>query len=305
MQHLKANTFQYISALTEPRILQKLLYKASKFANIVIDLEDSIMDPDCENKTRLLKKKARNNLRQLFVNKPNIEVGIRINSTETDKDIALLEELCNIQWKYIVLPKIESFDQIMGYMASLKPIHFHEIIICIESTKGLKNLASILKNNNSKQLSKVQFGHFDYFLDAGVFPIPSQSEPLFWQVCKNIISLVESHAYTYLHSPTSSLNSQSYMNSIVGKLKEICTNQFGLATVTLNQSMQLHNFKDNKDESLRIATNSIEDKTVYAEKISAIYSKSRKNNLSFHYKNGVFISPQEYFAAKKYLLRNA
>lgn len=298
--------FQYISALIENHSLHRLINRANKYSNIIIDLEDSIIDINDRTKTRLLRSKARQNLRNLFNDDFDIEIGIRINSIDSiefDLDIALLEELSCINWKYIVLPKIETHIELQQYLYRLEGIDFQELIICIESEKGVEQLNSILKNNRSKLISKVQFGHFDYFLNLNTFPIPNQTEPLFWKTCKNIIQIVESNGYNYLHSPVNILNSKKIINSVLGELKNTCKHKFGFATVSLNQSICLFNNKEGLHEPLVIVRRPNENLTTYAKTIKHLYQDKKKKEFSFNHKNenGQFIPPQEYISAINFL----
>lgn len=309
IRKMKVKTFQYISALIEYQSLQRLINRTNKYANVIIDLEDSIMDVNSKNETSLHKHKARKNLRRLLDIGFDLEIGIRINSInsiEFEKDIELLEELNIIDWRYIVLPKIESHIELQQYLSKLEVIGFQEIVICIESEKGVEQLNSILRNNRSKLLSKVQFGHFDYFLSTNTFPIPNQTEPLFWKTCQNIIEIAESNGYMYLHSPLSSLNSRKLMHRVLGKLKDTCKHEFGFASVSLDQSICLFYYKKNQYEPLIVATRENKDITAYAEKIKYLFTQSKNNRFSFHHKNqnGKFIPPQEYIAATNFLTKH-
>jgi hypothetical protein len=267
------------------------------------------MDVKSKNKTSLLKKQARKNLRSLLNIDFDLDIGIRINpinSIEFQMDIELLEELSSINWKYIVLPKIESHIELQECLSKLKVVDFQEIIICIESEKGVEQLNSILVNNRSKLLSKIQFGHFDYFLSTNTFPIPNQTELLFWKICENIIKTVESNGYEYIHTPLSILNSKNLIHSILGKLKDTCKYEFGFATISLYQSIFLFNYKKDQHERLIIVAREKEDVTAHAENIKYLFTKSKKNKFSFHHKNqkGKFIPPQEYIAAINFLAKH-
>lgn len=296
--------FQYVSSIIECQSLNRLIRRASKSANIILDFEDSIQDVLEEKKTSLLKKQARNNLRLLLNVHSDLEVGVRINhlnSSEYKNDIILLSELKHVKWSYIVLPKIESYYEIKQILVDLLSIRYQEIIICIESDTGLNNLHSTLKNINSKNISKIQFGHFDYFFDRGIFPIPEQTSPVFWETCESLIKQVEELGFTYLHTPINVLNSKSLTNSIVNKLKKTCENEFGFATVSMIQNELLLYYKESEAKPLLMKSNNI-NKTIYANEIINCFSKN-KSNFSFQHKNQdrIFIPPQEYYAAKLFL----
>ena len=138
----------------------------------------------------------------------------------------------------------------------------------------------------------------------GTFPIPNQTEDLFWKTSKNIIETIESNGYMYLHSPLSTLNSRNLMHSVLGKLKYLCKQEFGFASVSLAQSMSLYYCKKNQPEPLIIVTRENGDLTTYAEKIKYLFTQNKENGFSFHHENGKFIPPQEYMAAANFLTKN-
>ncbi len=300
----KKNIFQYVSSIIKHNLLIRLISRASKTANIILDLEDSIQDVTKENNTKILKEQARENLKLLITNNPNLKVGIRINninSSEYNKDLELISKFKNIEWSYIVLPKIESYSEIQQIIKDLSSINYKEIIICIESEQAVNNLEGILKNINRNKISKIQFGHFDFFLDRGTFPIPEQLSEVFWEICKPLIHQVEKEGFTYLHSPISALNSKLLTNTVVHKLNTICDYGFGFATLSINQNTLLTNYDESFLLTLPI-TNTDINKVKYANDIIESFTN---NNSSFSFihkdKNQVFIPPQQYYSAIKFL----
>ena len=270
--------FQYISALTNETILKRFIRRLSinKKINIILDLEDSIQDIKNKTNNIILKSEARNNLKNLLKDKIDINIGIRINQINTEefrKDIEFLEENSFFKWKYIVLPKIEDLVDIQENIKSLKKIQYNEIIICIESQKGFNNLKKIL-SANLKGISKVQFGHFDFFYDSGIFPIPNQDNIIFWEYCNKIISEVEIHGYTYLHSPINKLE-PNFVLSVLNYLSNICKNEFGFATISMLQSEILYMNTIEKVKPLKIIKEQ-RNKRLYAMQIKNILSPQKR-----------------------------
>ncbi len=298
--------FQYISALTNKPILKRLINRLSvnNKINIILDLEDSIQDVRNETNNIVLKSEARNNLKNLLQDKIDINIGIRINQINTydfRKDIEFLEENIFFKWEYIVLPKVENLIDIQEYLKYLKKIQYNELIICIESQKGFINLKEIL-SINLKSISKIQFGHFDFFLDKGIFPIPNQDNFIFWEYCNKIISETEMYGYTYLHSPVSKLES-NFVLSVSNYLSSKCKNKFGIATVSINQSKILYKTNIEDAKPLKIKKEHNRDKRLYALQIIKYFETSKKKSFGFmcNLKDKCFIPPQEYFSAIKYL----
>jgi len=296
--------FQYISALTNESILKRFISRLSKHKiNIILDLEDSIQDIRNKTNNIILKSEARNNLKNLLKDKIDFNIGIRINQINTDefrKDIKFLEENIFFKWKYIVLPKIENLIDIQEYLEALKKIQYNEIIICIESQKGFYNLKKIL-SADLKNISKIQFGHFDFFLDKGIFPIPNQDNYIFWEYCNKIIYETEINGYTYLHSPIDKLEPE-FVLSILNYLSNRCENEFGFATVSIVQSEILYKNTVEEAKPLKIIKEQ-RDKRLYAMQIINYFEASKKKSISFMYnsKDKCFMPPQDYFSAIKYL----
>ena len=297
--------FQYISALTNKPTLKRFIGRLSinHKINIILDLEDSIQDIRNKANNSFLKSEARTNLRNLLQDKIDFNIGIRINQLTTDefkKDIVFLEENIFFKWKYIVLPKVDDLIDIQEYLEVLKKIKYNEIIICIESQKGLNNLKRIL-SADLKGVSKIQFGHFDFFLDKGIFPIPNQDNFIFWEYCSKIISEIEVNGYTYLHSPINKLES-NFVLSVLNYLSNRCKNEFGFATVSVAQSEILYKNIIEEVKPLKIIKEQ-RSKRLYAVQIVRYFETSKKKNISFmsNSKNKRFIPPQEYFSAIKYL----
>jgi len=302
---MRFQCYQYISAVIEPPILLRYTNDIIKHANIILDLEDAVWDVNDKENTKNLKKIARKNLHTLFTQSPKLKTGLRINSIHSEefiKDIELLKNLEDVNWDTLVFPKIESTKDLTVYFDALKGINFQEVIICIESTRGVKNLTKILETNSFSKMSKVQFGHFDYFLDAGIFPIPSQNEIAFWDVCKSLIETIESQGYSYSHTPLKSLCDQRLMHSVIGKLNILCSKSFGLATINKDQSLQILNYNESEYEPLSISKSNY-NKTNYANAIIRQFTEVKNKKFSFYHdtQNNRFIPPQEYLGAKIFI----
>ena len=306
----KVETFQYLSALTDHFALQRLIYRTRKYAQIIIDLEDSVMDVLDQKRTIFFKAKARKNLAHLFSQqKQQQELSIRVNSihsVEFLKDIDFLQKVKNVHWKYLVLPKVESSYDIKLYLEKVKGISFGEIIVCIESDLGVNQLNSILKNNTSKIFSKIQFGHFDYFLSKEIFPIPDQTDFLFWEICERVIKTIEDNGFTYLHTPLNLLNSPGAVSSSMEKLEKTCTKSFGFATISLMQSINLFNYKKNGGVPISFTKENHDNPTLEALKIKDAFTNYKKKEFGFFHnkENGRFITPHDYLAAANFLSKN-
>ncbi len=293
--------FQYISSLLNPVSLNKMLgQKYVKDTRIILDLEDAVMDTLVPSNTSSKKEIARDNLRQLTFDNKNIFIGIRINHIDTEefqKDIQLLHCLKNISLKYIVLPKITNYSELKNTIELVKIIQFEEIICCIESENGIRNLHEILESYNYRYKLKIQFGHYDYFLDQQLFPIPNYESKIFWNVSKRIIEICNKYKYTFLQSPCNRLQETSYFEVAFEKLNYLCDEESGFATISFSQSKTLKNIiNGNRNNSVKYILNP----AINYDIISIInnYKKNQKGSFYLDISNDKFFAPHDYIAAK-------
>jgi len=302
---MKPHIYQYISSIVSNKALLRLASKTAESAKIIIDLEDSVYDPNSCKRTKYLKDIGRTNLYKLFIDNPYLKFGVRINSINSNDfnlDILLLNKLKSVEWDFIILPKVDSYDLLERYIVALEKIIYKEIIIIIESKKGVKNISSILTGNISNKISKVHFGHYDYFLDSTTFPIPNQTNTEFWKISEQLISIVESNGYLYIHSPINKLNDPSLISEIYYKLGKICTSNFGMTSISYGQTMQMQNIHSSSYNELILKDPKFNKKT-YAENLILQFDKYRNRKFSFSrdYEDGIFITPHDYHAARNFL----
>jgi len=278
-------------------------------ATIVFDLEDSILDVSCEEKTKTLKQKYRKILQELATTHQDILqnhcIGIRTNPITSDafkEDVILLQQLKDVvQWETIILPKVEYRSEVESLIDILQQhnIGYKAIGILSETVVGLSNLRSIIYPK-IEQVEYVIFGHADYNKDLNIFPFINHDHPTYWEWVKEVQSQLEDTDITYINSPCLFLNDEGLFNFNLRKLHHLSTMPIGQMTLSYKQTVWCNTFPrttDFKDEDLRFESNvAAVDSAAYA------HSDAEKSDKGFMINDQHYVlSPHEIQMARKNL----
>jgi citrate lyase beta subunit len=308
--------YQFVSLNQKPEKIVKIIEKLAKHSIFpVLDIEDSLEIPLDKVRTRELKSRARESLMTvldlLVVKKVDYSLNIRvnsINSPEFIKDLRTLDKLKDrITWNAIFIPKVHSQSILKKYIEKLSSLKYNEIIIIIESFLGLNNLDEILDFASTHSVSKIQYGHWDYFYDIGEFPVPLHISQRFWEVASFLIKKAESAGFNYIHTPYSELTNHDVFNSIITLLINITSKQMGIATLSFPQGVYALNSKiEAKALEPKEIIYSERDKMNEALKIINFFEERERKDFSFiiEKKECRFYAPHEYLSAIKFLENN-
>lgn len=237
-------------------------------------------------------------------------IGIRLNnfnSREFYNDIKLLERIKDkVRFDCLFLPKIKTGEDIQGCIKILKKsgIGFSEIIPIIENKKAFNNLSNILYTSRGL-IKTVAFGHCDYNYDNGYFPFYHQDSEEYWGWINYMSEVLRHHNILLVNSPYLSLNDgRSFLNMII-RLAGIAGENFGQVTLSLNQIRLCSLYEQNSFIEPAIVTRNISKKAT-VEEIAETLIEDYENNLTMNRSfsinaERIFISPQEYLSAKKYI----
>ena len=314
------NIIQYLP-LTHPRATLRFVKKFDAAGVMsILDLEDSAQDPFDEEKTKDLKLNARNNFFELvnsktwngdeFVN----PIYVRVNSRSTEffkEDIETVLKIFRLGFPIsgIFLPKVESYEQVKETYSLLndqKNLNNKrgslEIVPMIETIAGMEGLELLLKSDqNENRFSKVHYGHFDYCLDAKLWPFPDPVHDSFWNLIEPMVRIILEYNKTYIHTPFPFPKDIDLFWASSRHLTEL----FSIKDIwicTLNSELSLsgeligeHPLKIHTlDASLEFMINE-------ARIIQENFLAGRANKRSFRISNNRFIPPHQYFAAEQYL----
>lgn len=312
---------QYLP-LTHPRATLRLVKKLGAVGVMtILDLEDSAQDPFNKDITRDLKISARNNFLQLVDNNSwdsnsfNAPIYVRVNAVDTEffiDDVKMLIEVINSGFPVsgIFLPKVEFYSQIQEIHSSLETLEKSgtnnvEIVPMIETRLGMANLKKILEADEANSIfSKIHYGHFDYCLDAKLWPFPDPQHDSFWNLIKPMINLILRNNKTYIHTPFPFPNNIDLFWASYKYLKSLYPKK-NIWACTLNSEISFSVEKKN-NPSLVINTPDLSKKCKIEEAklIKKYYLAGRANRRSFGIYNDRFIPPHHYFAAEEYLKNN-
>jgi citrate lyase beta subunit len=310
----KIPIIQYLP-LTRPKASRRLL-KTFEIQNIgaILDLEDSAQNIFDYDETRILKNEARSGLLSIastFNSTYRAPLYIRINSMDTEffeKDIECILKVCKqgIPITGIFLPMVRDYSQILKVNQLLSSSsRAIEIVPMVETKMGVNNLSMILnQDKENNHISKVHYGHFDYCLDAKLWPFPDPNQKSYWEIIKPIIKLLNSHNKIYIHTPfpfpqDAELfwQTEKYLSSFHSLLDSwACTVNSGLSLMP-----QPKKIGDLKVVDIQLSAT---DKMNEANKIYNHFLSGQSHKRSFSVKENRFIAPHQYLMAKEYLENN-
>ncbi|NOZ46381.1 MAG: hypothetical protein GXO79_06325 [Chlorobi bacterium] len=293
--------YQFINYNNETTIEHIKKY-AENNAILCFDFEDSIKHSE-KQKYREYFKHIINNILPIL---PSTRICLRINN-EIDETVKDLKTLSNCFIDSIILPKIESVEEIRKFEKLLAEnnISYNEIIPTIESKTGLSNLELIVKTPNPK-IKRYGFGHCDYNLSINSFPFFHQNSIEYWKWIKHLYSVLKPRELSILNSPYLELDNYSFYKSMLHYLYSIFGDDVAQTTLTIKQTKILNQVNKENDyipfEKLIKHRLDLKVSIKDAEQIISSFEKNRNQKaFSILEKDKVLISPQEYIAAKNYV----
>ena len=310
------NLIQYLP-LTHPKATMRFMKRLNNAGVMsILDLEDSAQDPFDEAKTSELKISSRNNFLEIAQNTSwksedfQLPIFVRVNDMSTsffEEDIKTIIEISKTKFPIngIFLPKVSTYEDITKTFDLLSfADHPIEIVPMIETKVGMENLELLLTADTAKKFTKIHYGHFDYALDADLWPFPDPNHKFFWNHISPMIELIHKFNKTYIHTPFPFpknldlfwASSEYLLNLFPDHQPWICT-----LNAELSHSQKPDVLKP--IEFLKYDLSSTEYRQE-AQKIIDSFLAGRANKRSFGMSSDRFIPPHQYFAALKYLEDN-
>ena len=297
--------------LTRPKAsLRRLreLLRASQF--VVLDLEDSAQDLFNEEHTLALKAAARRGLlyiaRHLAPLAPTDRIHVRINpigSRRHDADIEALAEWTAMGLPLnVMLPKIStpaaaaSFRARIFHACGTEPV----IIPLLESPEALRNAEAVIHECRA-ETGRVQFGYFDYALEAGIWPFAETDTQAFWSLIQEAARKIEATGALYLHTPPPYLTDRNKLQRIKSMLLATRPGGFGMGSLSREQTEALSARVDAAPIRLQPEAASPREARSHARRIVDQFQSAQRRKRSFAIMDDRFVPPHEYLAAKAYL----
>jgi citrate lyase beta subunit len=278
----------------------------------VIDLEDSVQDPDGFWNTAFIKTSFRDKFVKAvrsFDRNTGISFGLRLNtfgSIDFYRDVEALSAL-NITYPVIFLPKAETASSLKSSVEYLgrSGISFTSLIPIIETVKGYENLEQIAGVLKTCRGSQIAFGHCDFNYDSGFFPFHHQDSPVFWTWIERIAEVAKKYDVCYINSPYLHLGDYTFFQNLLSAVFNICKGEFGQVTLTSDQTKLCFEWQNQPDLDYTklLKPESQDDRKKLAEEVIRDFRASFSLDKGFSARNAnrLLISPHEYQAAKDYL----
>ena len=303
------NCYHFVPA-NRLNFLEKIVnYKQFPNFKIIIDLEDSIIDINNVENTKILKSLARKHLIENASLLKGFSYFIRINTPDSiyyEEDKRVIKFFSSYKHKPmgLVISKTKSKRDLEIVNDYLEQIDFKNLILIplIELKESIYNLEDII---NYKNVSKIIFGHHDYFHDTGMFPIPDSiiDSEQYRTIVKNIFNIIDNKNIEYIDGIHPLLDDSENLKNTCDYLYNLYSNNsFGKLSVHIKQIETIVNFSpsnkkvflNNKD------TMSNNNKYLFANEIISYY-ENRDKNRGITKMNNRYVSPQMYLEAKKFI----
>ncbi len=272
------------------------------------DFEDSIIDFK-QNDTNRYKSDYREKVIKLIAkNKAQILkswIGFRINEYGDNRyqdDIEALNKLNEMKFRVLFLANVTTPEILEKFLNENQNINFEEVIPIIESNEAFVNLEEIIKFKHPK-FKNVVFGHCDYNLSCDVFPFIHQDNPRYWFWVQKFEKLCKENNKGFVNSIYLNLNHSLHFKLMLKNTSRFFDN-WGQITLNTQQSTDAFNFKDTDLINVR-ELNLLNDMNIteYANKIVKLFEKYNPDGRGYTIMpdTKIFICPQEYLAAKRFI----
>lgn len=311
--------FQFIP-LRNPKTTGRLLVSFQDARKVaVLDLEDSFWVPGNPEKGQEFKKRAREKIR-LFCSEAGdrykgIRLGVRVNPVGSDcfrLDLDVLKMLKDsLSLEFLILPKVEERRELKTCRAALAAAGFPEleIIPILESRAAFDRMDQILNACRSAGVERVLYGHYDYSLDAGHWPISGPAGFEYWEIIGWFLRKTEAAGLSYVHPPVADLNDVSGLRNCLGRLRGLALREFAIFSAGPSQTTILEQLSGEARERwessppLARGLPSGPEKRLLAGQVKEQFESNKRPEFSFaaDARTGRFIAPHVYIAALNYL----
>ena len=309
--------FQFL-AVQEPRLTARLAQSsASLDVVVVLDLEDALWDVTDERRTTDLKAEGREHLLGLVRDHADLfargQFGVRLNRWSSPDAALDLDALARarrlVELDSIVLTKVESEADLIDWATSLRDhgIVYRALVPIVETRAGIANLEAIAEGARRLGIAWLVYGHYDFSLDSGWWPVPDHDQAAFWRHVGPLIERIERQGLCYVHPPFFQLHDMDRFEGILSRLDATCGREFGVITLGRGQTSWASG-RARRGPASRVPplTEVVsEDPDAHATRIVAAFMAGKRPDLSFaiDLPRGEFISPHIYLAAREHLGR--
>lgn len=311
--------FQFIP-LRKPKTIGRLIAPFRNTGNVaVFDLEDSFWVPGSPRETRDLKCRAREQATRFCVETESHQegflFGVRVNPAGSDcfyldlKVVKALRDSVGLQ--FLILPKVESAGELETCGAALAEagIADVEVIPILESRVAFDQFDLILAACGPAGVRRVLYGHHDYSLDAGHWPVSRTDSFEYWELVGFILGKIEDAGLYYIHPPVPDLTGVTRLRDCLNRLRALASRDLSILSAGPSQTAVLASLlQEASGESgalppLPKCLLTETEKKRIASELKDLFESNKRPEFSFaaDARTGRFISPHEYLGALQYL----
>ena len=217
----------------------------------------------------------------------------------------------SVRLQFLILPKVESGRELETCRAALVKAGFPEveIIPIIESRAAFDRIDRILAASGESGIRSVIYGHHDYSLDAGHWPVSGAETLEYWEIVGFILRKIEEAGLNYIHPPVSDLNGVARLRDCLGRLRALASRELSILSAGPSQTSVIASLLlESATESgvlpplQKCQLTGLEKKRLAGE-VKDLFESNKRSEFSFaaDARTGRFISPHEYLAALQYL----
>ncbi len=311
--------FQFIP-LRRPKTTGRLLKPFRNTENVaVFDLEDSFWVPESTQRSQELKARARQEIVRFCLDAGDhhggIRFGVRVNPIGSDcfrSDLEVVKVLReSLTLDFLILPKVERGREVEICQTALwqKGIPELEVVPIIETRGAFDVLDHALVAFRKAGVRSVMYGHHDYSLDAGHWPVSRADSIEYWEIVGSVLGRIENAGLNYIHPPIPDLNDASLLRASLARLLSVASRELAILSAGPSQSAVLSSLlreSSTAGEMMPLRRNALlpeSEKLRLAHQVKELFESNKRPEFSFAVdaRTGRFISPHEYLAALKYL----
>jgi citrate lyase beta subunit len=306
--------------LRNPKTTGRLIAPFRNTGNVaVFDLEDSFWVPGSPLETGELKQRARAQVTcfcaETESHHEGVRFGVRVNPAETDcfrLDLEVVKVLRDsVGLQLLILPKVESAGELETCRAALATagIQDVEIIPILESRVAFDRIDLILAACRPAAVRRVLYGHHDYSLDAGHWPVSGADSFEYWELIGFILEKIEEAGLNYIHPPVPDLNGVDRLRDCLERLRALACRDLSIFSAGPSQTSVLVSLLQEASTKFRVLPPlpkcllTEPEKRRLAGELKDLFESNKRPDFSFaaDARTGRFISPHEYLRALQYL----
>jgi citrate lyase beta subunit len=297
-----------------------LIAPLRKTGNVaVFDIEDSFWVPGSPLETQKLKSLAREQVKRFCAETESsaegARFGIRVNPAGSDcftLDLEVVKTLWDsVGLQFLILPKVESPGELETCRAALAKAGTSdvEIIPIIESRVAFDQIDRILAACRPAGVRRVLYGHHDYSLDAGHWPVSGADTFEYWEIIGFILRKIEAAGLNYIHPPVPDMKGVVLLRDCLNRLWALASRDISILSAGPSQTsilvslFQESTIKGGDLPPLPKCLLTEPEKRQIASELKDLFESNKRPEFSFaaDARSGRFISPHEYLAALNYL----